>query len=203
MASALNQKSPDFESQCYHNKKIKNVRLSDFDEYYKILFFYPSDFTFVCPTELQELIDKSEEIAKYDCKIFCISVDSVHSHYVWSEQSRKEGGLGGSKDVYMVADLNKKICESYGTLVRSGDDEGKANRVTYILDKDNTVKHISANIMQIGRNIDDILRNLQCVHKVEELDGEELPCGWEPGKKTIGTTHSSKLEYFDSFPAHL
>ena len=72
MASAINQKSPQFNTECFHNGVKKKVQLSDFDDYHKVLFFYPADFTYVCPTELQELIDKSEEFAKYDCKIFCI-----------------------------------------------------------------------------------------------------------------------------------
>jgi peroxiredoxin 2/4 len=198
MASALNQKSPDFEVKCYHNNKIKKVKLSDFDEYYKILFFYPLDFSYVCPTELHELVDKSEEIAKYDCKIFCISTNSVESHEVWANQERKLGGLGNISDIYMVSDFNKKICESYGTLIRTGEDEGVSQRATYILDKNNVVKYISANILQVGRNIDEILRNVQCIHKLEELDGDELPCGWKPGRKTITKTTQGKLEYFSA-----
>lgn len=198
MATALNQKSPEFESESYHNNIIKKVKLSDFDDYNKILFFYPMDFTYVCPTELQELIDKSEEFSKYDCKIFCISIDTVHSHEAWAKQDRKHGGLGGTKDVYLVSDHNKKICESFGTLVRNGEDEGVSQRVTYVLDKNNVVKHISANVLQIGRDIDDILRNVQCVHKLEQLNGEELPCGWKPGSNTITKTSKGKLEYFNN-----
>jgi len=196
MATALNQKSPQFNSECYHNNVIKKVDLADHDEYHKVLFFYPMDFTNVCPTELQELVDKSEEFAKYDCKIFCISIDTVHSHEAWANQERSIGGLGGTGDVYFVSDHNKKICESFGTLVRSGEDEGISQRVTYILDKNNVVKHISANVLQVGRDIDDILRNVQCVHKLDELQGEELPCGWKPGSKTITKTTEGKLKYF-------
>jgi peroxiredoxin (alkyl hydroperoxide reductase subunit C) len=196
MATALNQKSPNIESKCYHNNVIKDIRLSDYDDYNKLLFFYPMDFTYTCPTELQELIDKSEEFAKYDCKIFCISLDTVHSHEAWATQDRTLGGLGGTKDVYLISDHNKKICESFGTLVRSGDDEGVSQRVTYVLDKHNTVKHISANIVEVGRDIDDILRNVQCIHKLDELQGEELPCGWKPGKSSITKTPEGKLKYF-------
>jgi peroxiredoxin (alkyl hydroperoxide reductase subunit C) len=197
MASALNQKSPHFESDCYHNKVIKQVKLSDYDDYHKVLFFYPMNFTYVCPTELHELIDKSEEFAKYDCKIFCISIDTVHSHEIWANQLRTLGGLGDAKDVYFVSDHNKKICESFGTLVRSGEDEGVSQRVTYILDKNNIVKHTSANVQKVGRDIDDILRNVQCIHKLDELQGEALPCGWKPGRNTIKETLKGKLEYFD------
>lgn len=198
MSSALNQKSPDFDVECYHNKVIKNVKLSEFDEYYKILFFYPNDFTYVCPTELHKLIDASEELSNYDCKVFCISTDSVYSHEIWADQPRKEGGLGGIRDVYMVSDFNKKICESYGTLIRDGKDDGASNRATYILDKDNVVKYFSANVLEIGRNIDDLIRNVKCIHKLEELNGEALPCGWEPGDRIIKKSTQGKLEFFDN-----
>ena len=196
MATALNQKSSHFDSDTYHNGVIKQVNLSDYDDYYKVLFFYPMDFTYICPTELQELIDKSEEFAKYNCKIFCISIDTVHSHEAWANQERSVGGLGGTKDVYFVSDHNKKICESFGTLVRNGEDEGVSHRVTYILDKNNVVKHISANVLEIGRDIDDILRNVQCIHKLEDLNGEGLPCGWKPGNDTIKKTKEGKLDFF-------
>lgn len=197
MSTALNQKAPTISAQCYHHKKIKKINLDDFKEYYKILFFYPLDFTYVCPTEIQELINKSDDFAKYDCKIFCINTDSVHSHEVWANQPRKEGGLEDIKDVYMISDYNKTICESYGTLIRNGDDEGISTRATYILDKNNIVKHVSANVLQIGRNIDEILRTVECVTQLENLGNKALPCNWRSGKKMIETSNNGKKDYFE------
>lgn len=197
MASAINQKSPQFNTECFHNGVKKKVQLSDFDDYHKVLFFYPADFTYVCPTEIHEIIDSSEEFDKYDCRVFCISTDSVHSHEAWANQDRKVGGLGDTKNIYFLSDHTKKICESFGTLIKNGDNEGLSQRVTYILDKTNTVKHISANVLEVGRNIDEIIRNIQCIHKLEELDGEELPCGWKPGHRTIKPSTEGKLDYFN------
>jgi len=196
MASALNQKSPHFEAECFHNSVKKHTQLGEYDDYYKVLFFYPGDFTFVCPTELHELIDNSEEFDKYECKVFCISTDSVHAHEAWAGQERRVGGLGDTKNVYFLSDRNKKICESFGTLCKTGDNDGLSQRVTYILDKHNVVRHISANVIQVGRDIKDIIRNVQCIHKLDELDGEELPCGWRPGNKTIRPSTAGKLEFF-------
>lgn len=189
MSSALNQKAPEFDANCYHNNTIKSVNIKDFEDYYKVLFFYPLDFTYVCPTELHELINKSAEFEKYNCKLFTISTDSVYSHQTWAKQPRKEGGLEDVKDIYMVADYDKKICEAYGTLDRTNKNESVSSRVVYILDKENNVKYVSANVLEVGRNIDEILRTVACIHKLEQLEKDEvLPCGWQPGDEVMKKT---------------
>ena len=196
MSSALNQKAPEFEAKCYHNGGIKNVNIKDFDDYYKVLFFYPLDFTFICPTEIHELIAKQSEFEKYNCKVFTINTDSVYSHEAWANQPKSAGGLENIGDIHMISDYDKKICESYGTLDRTNKHESISSRVTYILDKENTVKYVSANIRDIGRNIDEIIRMVACVNKADSLEeGEVLPCGWQPGNETLEKTHSGVIKF--------
>ena len=196
MSSALNQKAPEFEAKCLHNGKINTINIKDFEDYYKVLFFYPLDFTFICPTEIHELISKQAEFEKYNCKVFTINTDSVYSHEAWANQPKSAGGLENIKDLYMVSDYDKKICESYGTLDRTNKNESVSTRVTYILDKDNVVKYVSANISDIGRNIDEIIRMVASVNKVDLLEeGEGLPCGWQPGGDTLQKTHEGVIKF--------
>lgn len=196
MSSALNQKAPEFEAKCYHNGEIKNVNIKDFEDYYKVLFFYPLDFTFICPTEIHELVAKQSEFEKYNCKVFAINTDSVYSHEAWANQPKSAGGLENIGDLHMISDYDKKICEAYGTIDRTNKHESVSSRVTYILDKDNNVKYVSANISDVGRNIDEILRMVACVNKADTLEeGEVLPCGWQPGSETLEKTHAGVIKF--------
>ena len=196
MSSALNQKAPEFEAKCYHDGKINTINIKEFEDYYKVLFFYPLDFTFICPTEINELIAKQAEFEKYNCKVFTINTDSVYSHEAWANQSKSTGGLENIKDLYMVSDYDKKICESYGTLDRTNKNESVSSRVTYILDKDNIVKYVSANISDVGRNIDEIIRMVASINKVDLLEeGDALPCGWSPGGDTLQKTHAGVIKF--------
>tara|TARA_B110000971_G_scaffold219280_2_gene260009 strand:- start:1928 stop:2527 length:600 start_codon:yes stop_codon:yes gene_type:complete len=196
MSSALNQKAPEFEAKCYHSGKIQNINIKEFDDYYKVLFFYPLDFSFVCPTEISELINKQSEFEKHNCKVFTINTDSVYSHEAWANQSKSAGGLENIKDLYMVSDYDKKICESYGTIDRTNKHESISSRVTYILDKDNIVKYVSANITDVGRNIDEIIRMVACINKVDTLEeGEALPCGWQPNGEPLEKTHAGVIKF--------
>ena len=196
MSSALNQKAPEFEAKCYHSGKIQNINIKEFDDYYKVLFFYPLDFSFVCPTEISELINKQSEFEKHNCKVFTINTDSVYSHEAWANQPKSAGGLENIKDLYMVSDYDKKICESYGTIDRTNKHESISSRVTYILDKDNIVKYVSANITDVGRNIDEIIRMVACINKVDALEeGEALPCGWQPNGEPLEKTHTGVIKF--------
>ena len=196
MSSALNQKAPEFEARCYHNGQIKDMNIKDFEDYYKVLFFYPLNFTFICPTEIHELLAKQSEFEKHNCKVFSINTDSVYSHEAWANQPKSAGGLEDIKDLYMVSDYDKKICESYGTLDRSNKNESVSARVTYILDKENNVKYVSANIADVGRNIDEIIRMVACVNKADTLDeGEALPCGWKPNDAPLEKTHGGVIKF--------
>ena len=198
MSSALNQKAPEFEAKCYHNNTIKNVNIKKFEDFYKVLFFYPLDFSFICPTELHDLISKQDQFEKYNCKVFAINTDSVYSHEAWAKQPKSQGGLENIKDMYMISDYDKKICESYGTLDRTTKHESVSSRVTYILDKNNNVKYVSANLMDIGRNIDEIIRMVACIHKTDLLEeGEVLPCGWKPGNDTLNKTHDGVIKFLE------
>ena len=198
MSSALSQKAPEFEAKCYHSGKIQNINIKEFDDYYKVLFFYPLDFSFVCPTEISELINKQSEFEKHNCKVFTINTDSVYSHEAWANQPKSAGGLENIKDLYMVSDYDKKICESYGTIDRTNKHESISSRVTYILDKDNIVKYVSANITDVGRNIDEIIRMVACINKVDTLEeGEALPCGWQPNGEPLEKTHAGVIKFLD------
>lgn len=124
---------------------------------YVVLFFYPLDFTFVCPTEIVQFSDKAAEFRAAGCEVIGVSIDSQFSHMEYTKKDRKKGGLG-KMDIPLVADVTKSIAKAYGCLIDHGDDNGVAFRATYIIDKNGVVRHISINDLPVGRNIDEVLR---------------------------------------------
>jgi len=122
-----------------------------------VLFFYPLDFTFVCPTEIVQFSDKANEFRQIGAEVIGVSIDSKFTHMEYTKKDRKKGGLG-KMEIPLVSDVNKKIAKAYGCLVNDGDDDGVAFRATYIIDKTGILRHISINDLPVGRNIEEILR---------------------------------------------
>jgi len=122
-----------------------------------VLFFYPLDFTFVCPTEIVSFSDKAAEFRAIGCEVIGCSIDSQFVHMEYCKKDRKKGGLG-KMDIPLVADVTKKIAKTYGCLIDHGDDNGVAFRGTYIIDKNGIVRHISISDLPVGRNVDETLR---------------------------------------------
>ncbi len=158
--------------------------------HYTILFFYPLDFTFVCPTEITAFSDRYEEFEACNAKVIGCSVDSQFSHLVWTKQARKEGGVGRVK-FPIVSDIKKEISWSYGVLL----DSGVAARATFIIDDKGILQSYSVNNLAVGRSVDEVLRLLQAHQYVAE-HGEVCPVNWNPGEKTIKADPKGAKDYF-------
>nr|YP_011005075.1 putative peroxiredoxin Ycf42 [Analipus japonicus]WAM61938.1 putative peroxiredoxin Ycf42 [Analipus japonicus] len=173
--------APDFEAAGVFDEELIKIRLSDYrDKKYVVLFFYPLNFTFVCPTEITSFSDRFEEFKLLDTEILGISVDSEYSHLAWLQLERDEGGLGPL--LYpLVSDLKKKISDSYNIL----DESGVALRGLFIIDKQGIIQYSTTNNLSVGRSVDETLRILQAVQYVIENPDEACPVDWEPGDETI------------------
>jgi alkyl hydroperoxide reductase subunit AhpC len=181
--SLIRKPAPDFTATAWHKFDFKKIQLKDYRGKYVVLFFYPLDFTFVCPTEIIAFSNKAKEFRQIGCEVLACSVDSKFAHMEYSLKPRKEGGLG-EMDVPLISDLTKEIATSYGCLCTDGDDAGVAYRATYIINREGIVKHISQNDLPVGRNPDEYLRLVKAFQFVDE-HGEVCPAGWNPGDKTM------------------
>ena len=162
---------------------------------YVVLFFWPLDFTFVCPTEICQFSDKHEEFAAMDVSVLGCSVDSHFAHREYTMKSREQGGLGPMK-IPMLSDITKSIARDYGCLLDHSEDEGVALRATYIIDPNGILRHISMNDLPVGRNVDETIRLVKAF-KYTDVHGEVCTSGWEPGKPTMTPDHASdKLSAF-------
>jgi peroxiredoxin (alkyl hydroperoxide reductase subunit C) len=159
---------------------------------YVLLFFYPLDFTFVCPTEIIAFSDRVKEFEQLNVEVLGVSVDSHFSHLAWRNTPRTQGGLG-QIDYTLVADLNKQIARDYDVLV--GD--AVALRGLFLIDKDGVVRHQVVNDLPLGRSVDEALRMVQALQYFEK-NGEVCPANWQEGKKTIKPTVNDSKEFFES-----
>ncbi|VAH32276.1 unnamed protein product [Triticum turgidum subsp. durum] len=175
------------------DQEFIHVKLSDYiGKKYVILFFYPLDFTFVCPTEITAFSDRHEEFEKINTEILGVSVDSVFSHLAWVQTERKSGGLGDLK-YPLVSDVTKSISKSFGVLIP---DQGIALRGLFIIDKEGVIQHSTINNLGIGRSVDETLRTLQALQYVQENPDEVCPAGWKPGEKSMKPDPKGSKEYF-------
>lgn len=194
MAVLVGKQAPDFSASAVVNGDIKEkFKLSDFRGKYVLLFFYPLDFTFVCPTELHAFQEKWEEFKKMNCEVIACSVDSHHSHYAWLNTPKTEGGIQGIK-YPVVSDINKTIARDYDVLIPQS---GIALRGSFLIDKEGVVKHQTVNDLPLGRNIDEYLRLLEALQFVEE-HGEVCPANWKKGKKAMKANQAGLKTYFNS-----
>lgn len=181
--SLVRRPAPQFETTAWYNGDFVNVKLSDYKGKYVVLFFYPLDFTFVCPTEIIAFSNKAKEFRNIGVEVLACSIDSKFSHMEYSLKPRKEGGLGGL-DILLLSDVTKKIATDYGCLIQEGDDEGVAFRATYIIDPKGIVRHVSINDLPVGRNPDEYLRLVKAF-QYTDVHGEVCPANWQPGQKTM------------------
>ena len=145
-----------FEADAWFNG-FKKVKLADYKGKYVVLFFYPLDFTFVCPTEIVQFSDRAGEFRSIECEIIGASVDSKFTHMEYTKKDRKKGGLG-NMDIPLISDITKSISRTYGALIEEGGDTGVTLRATYIIDRNGIIRHMSFNDLPVGRNVDEILR---------------------------------------------
>ncbi|KAJ3014045.1 hypothetical protein HKX48_005383 [Thoreauomyces humboldtii] len=175
---------------------FQTVSLDDFKGQYVVLFFYPMDFTFVCPTEIIAFSDKAAEFQKLGAQVIACSTDTQFSHLAWTQQPRKQGGLG-SMAIPILADVTKTIAKDYGVLITEGDDAGVALRGTFIIDPEQKLRIAHVNDLPIGRNVDEYLRLLEALRFHAE-HGEVCPANWQKGGKSIKTDPAASKEYFAS-----
>ncbi|PPQ91273.1 hypothetical protein CVT25_006216 [Psilocybe cyanescens] len=156
-----------------------------------ILLFYPMDFTFVCPTQAS-FFNVASRFKELNTSVLGISTDSKFSHFAWSTQTRKEGGLGPELHLPLVSDRNMKISRDYGVLL---EEEGIALRGLFLIDPRGTLRQITVNDLPVGRSVDETVRLIKAF-QFTDTHGEVCPANWVEGSKTIKADPHAKLEYF-------
>lgn len=191
----VGNKAPDFEGEAVFDQEFINVKLSDYiGKKYVILFFYPLDFTFVCPTEITAFSDRYAEFESINTEVLGVSVDSVFSHLAWVQTDRKSGGLG-DLNYPLVSDVTKSISKAFNVLI---EDQGIALRGLFIIDKEGVIQHSTINNLAIGRSVDETLRTLQALQFVQDNPDEVCPAGWKPGEKSMKPDPKLSKEYFSA-----
>jgi peroxiredoxin (alkyl hydroperoxide reductase subunit C) len=188
----VGQAAPDFSATAVVDQEFQTVKLSDYRGKYVVLFFYPLDFTFVCPTEITAFSDRYDEFKNLNTEVLGVSCDSEFSHLAWIQTDRKSGGVG-DLNYPLVSDYKKTIASDYNVLEP---DAGVALRGLFIIDKDGVIQHSTINNLAFGRNVDEVLRTLQAVQYVQEHPDEVCPAGWKPGEKTMNPDPVKSKEFF-------
>ncbi|EQA38756.1 redoxin [Leptospira inadai serovar Lyme str. 10] len=184
--------APDFKAEAVIGQQIKEIKLSDYKGKWVVLFFWPLDFTFVCPTEIIEYDAKLDEFKKLGAEVLGVSVDSAFTHLAWKNTARKQGGLGEIR-YPLVADITKSIARDYGVLTEGG----VALRGTFVIDPKGVIRQSTINDLPVGRNIDEAIRLVKAFQFVEK-HGEVCPANWDEGKKTMKADPEKSKEYFSS-----
>ena len=190
----VGQEAPDFTATAVVDQEFKTIKLSDYKGQYTVLFFYPLDFTFVCPTEIIAFSDRYEEFKALNTEVLGVSVDSEFSHLAWIQTDRKEGDIG---DIAypLVSDIKKEISSAYNVL---DPEAGVALRGLFIIDKEGVIQHATINNLSFGRSVDETLRTLKAIQHVQANPDEVCPAGWEEGDKTMTPDPVKSRVYFSS-----
>ncbi|CAH8862433.1 unnamed protein product [Trichobilharzia szidati] len=179
-----NKPAPVFKGKAVVDGVFKEISLEDYLGQYVVLFFYPADFTLVCPTEIIAFSDQVEEFKSRNCQVIACSTDSEYSHFAWTNMDRSSGGLGEMK-IPLLADKTKSISRAYGVL---DEEEGNAFRGLFIIDKKGILRQITINDKPVGRSVDETLRLLDAFQFVEK-HGEVCPVNWKRGERGIRVDH--------------
>ena len=177
MSARVQKEAPGFTATAVVDEAFKQISLSDYKGKYVCLFFYPLDFTFVCPTEIIAFSEKVAEFEKRNCQVLGVSVDSHFSHLAWIKTPRVDGGLGQLK-YPLVADLTKQISSDYGVLT---DDGAVALRGLFLIDTKGVVRHLLINDLPLGRSTEEALRVLDALQFFEK-NGEVCPATGSPAR---------------------
>lgn len=163
--------APEFKADAFWAGQFKELGLKDFQGKWVCLFFYPLDFTFVCPTELRAFAQKEAEFKEFGCQIIACSTDSKYSHKAWFERDLPDVKYP------VLGDTAHNVCRDYGVLI---EEKGIALRGTFLIDPNGTLQWMSVNALGTGRSVDEVLRTLQALKT-----GEACPADWKPGKPTL------------------
>ena len=187
----VGKKTPEFKAKAALKDKTIDFSLSDYVGKYVIFFFYPLDFTFVCPTELHAFQDKIKEFEKRNAQVVGCSIDSCFSHSAWLNTSKLRGGIQGVT-YPIVSDIHKTIARAFGVLK---EDEGIAYRGLFLIDRNGMIRHQLVNDLPLGRSVDEVLRLLDALIFHEQY-GEVCPANWRSGAKAMKPTDQGLIEYF-------
>jgi len=190
MSRLVGNKAPFFEENALVNGEQKKISLNDYSNKWKILFFYPLDFTFVCPTEINAFSDAADKFKAINCNIVACSVDSFFSHLAWTKQTRAEGGLG-EVNFPIIADLNKNVARAYEVL----NEGGVALRGLFIIDDKDVIQHATINNLSVGRNVDEALRLVTAYQHTAKV-GEVCPANWKKGDDTMKPDTKGSKDWF-------
>lgn len=181
MYTLIQKPAPDFTAEAVlKNGDFKDITLSSFrDKQYVVLFFYPLDFTFVCPSEIIAFSNRVKDFEERNTQVIGVSVDSKFSHHAWRNTPVEKGGIGNI-GFPLVSDITKEIARDYGVLVN----DAVALRGTFVIDKSGVVRHATINDLPIGRNPDEMLRIIDAVQHNEQ-HGEVCPANWKKGAKAM------------------
>jgi alkyl hydroperoxide reductase subunit AhpC len=188
--SLVSKEAPKFTAEAVIGSQFKEISLDDYKGKWVVLFFYPLDFTFVCPTEITAFSDNYDRFSRIGAEIIGCSVDSKFSHLAWVNTPRHEGGVGQIK-YPLLADLTKRIGRDYGVLL----EEGVTLRGLYIIDPEGKIAFEMVTDLGIGRNVEEVLRVLQAIQTMRET-GEVCPANWQPGKDTMKADPQGSREWF-------
>jgi peroxiredoxin (alkyl hydroperoxide reductase subunit C) len=190
MTSLVTKEAPNFKAQAvFENDEIKELDLSSYRGKYVVLFFYPLDFTFVCPSEIIAFDKNLEKFKEKNAEVIGVSIDSQYSHYAWRNTPRDQGGIGKIR-YPLVADLSKQISRDYGVLVN----DSVALRGLFLIDKEGIVRHSLVNDLSLGRSVDEAVRVLDALQFTEK-NGEVCPADWHDGDEAMKPTADGVASY--------
>lgn len=176
--SKINQEISAFTAQAYHNNAFKTVTKEDVLGKWSVFFFYPADFTFVCPTELEDLADQYDKFQKLNCEIYSVSTDSHFVHKAWHDASDRIKKI----NYPMLADPTHAISRDFEVLI---EDAGQAERGTFIVNPEGKIVGYEVSAGNVGRNAEELLRKVQACQFVHEHGDEVCPAKWQPGAETL------------------
>ena len=190
MSTLVSQQAPEFSATAVMpDSSFETIKLSNYRGKYLVLFFYPLDFTFVCPSEILGFDKKVEAFRKKDCELLGVSVDSQFTHLAWRDTEVRQGGIGNIR-YPLVSDLTKEIARAYGVL----HNDSVALRGLFLIDREGVVRHALVNDLPLGRSVDEALRMLDALKHTEE-HAEVCPANWSEGEEAMKPTREGVASY--------
>ncbi|MCE5303861.1 MAG: peroxiredoxin [Planctomycetaceae bacterium] len=190
MCTLVTKEAPDFTAHAVMpDNSFAEVKLSSYRGQYVVLFFYPMDFTFVCPSEIVAFDAALAKFVQKKAQVLSVSVDSHYTHLAWKNTPRKAGGIGPIQ-YPLISDLTKEISRSFGVLL----DSGVALRGLFLIDRQGVVRHALVNDLPLGRNVDEALRILDALQFYEE-HGDVCPANWHAGQEAMHPTAEGVASY--------
>ena len=198
MTTLVTKPAPEFAAKAVMpDNSFKEIKLSDYKGKYVVLFFYPLDFTFVCPSEIIAFNQELGRFKEKGAEVIGVSVDSEYTHFAWKGTPVEHGGIGDIQ-YPLVADITKQIARDYGILLN----DAVALRGTFLIDKKGIVRHEVVNDLGLGRNIDESLRMLDAL-KFNDEHGDVCPANWHEGEEAMKPTAEGVAEYLSKHVAHV